>query len=141
MVLPARSRIPLSSPLFLPRTAFSISSRSSSSSWRAFHTIRSPASTRTVTAIPLLPGGRRVAALSPNSFTKTGLNTATAVRLLTTSQREKVKVLLVLYDGGKHAEEVSYSFLCSYTSLYAQLGSPEEEETSNFKGRSKLAMC
>lgn len=29
-----------------------------------------------------------------------------SIRLLTT-QREKVKVLLVLYDGGKHAEEVS----------------------------------
>jgi hypothetical protein len=28
------------------------------------------------------------------------------VRLLTGEKREKVKVLAVLYDGGKHAEEV-----------------------------------
>lgn len=32
-----------------------------------------------------------------------------SVRLLTTQKREKVKVLAVLYDGGKHGEEVRRS--------------------------------
>ncbi|PTB78453.1 Formate/glycerate dehydrogenase catalytic domain-like protein [Trichoderma longibrachiatum ATCC 18648] len=31
---------------------------------------------------------------------------SSTIRTLTTAPREKVKVLLVLYDGGKHAEEV-----------------------------------
>ncbi|KAI4867700.1 hypothetical protein F4820DRAFT_184561 [Hypoxylon rubiginosum] len=39
-----------------------------------------------------------------------------STRLLTT-QREKVKVLLVLYDGGKHAEEVSSQKLFPQTPL------------------------
>ncbi|KAM7210372.1 putative formate dehydrogenase [Rhypophila decipiens] len=48
---------------------------------------------------------------SAGGLLNNGLNNGlknTAVRLLTTSSspREKVKVLLVLYDGGKHAEEV-----------------------------------
>lgn len=30
--------------------------------------------------------------------------------MLTGDKREKVKVLLVLYDGGKHAEDVCYIF-------------------------------
>lgn len=38
-----------------------------------------------------------------------------SIRSLTGFPREKVKVLMVLYDGGKHAEEVSqpssFSFL------------------------------
>lgn len=31
-----------------------------------------------------------------------------SIRSLTGFPREKVKVLMVLYDGGKHAEEVRY---------------------------------
>lgn len=37
-------------------------------------------------------------------------------RLLTTAQREKVKVLAVLYDGGKHAEQVRNSTNSSLSS-------------------------
>lgn len=42
------------------------------------------------------------------SFTKPRLMPS-SIRTLTTA-REKVKVLLVLYDGGKHAQEVSVIF-------------------------------
>lgn len=37
------------------------------------------------------------------------LGPSTMIRSLTGLPREKVKVLMVLYDGGKHAEEVSSS--------------------------------
>lgn len=44
---------------------------------------------------------------SPSTlFNPPSLRVRASTRLLTT-QREKVKVLLVLYDGGKHAQEVS----------------------------------
>lgn len=46
------------------------------------------------------------------SFTKPRLMPS-SIRTLTTA-REKVKVLLVLYDGGKHAQEVSVKFLSPY---------------------------
>lgn len=59
-------------------------------------------------------GGKRTTAWNNNSSnnSKTGLGRAQSVnidgrRLLTTTRREKVKVLQVLYDGGKHAEDVS----------------------------------
>lgn len=38
------------------------------------------------------------------------LNSFGNARMLTGDKREKVKVLLVLYDGGKHAEDVCYIF-------------------------------
>lgn len=37
-----------------------------------------------------------------------------SIRSLTGFPREKVKVLMVLYDGGKHAEEVSQSVIFSF---------------------------
>lgn len=40
-----------------------------------------------------------------------------SIRSLTGFPREKVKVLMVLYDGGKHAEEVSLSQYFSITSF------------------------
>lgn len=43
------------------------------------------------------------------------LGPSTTIRSLTGFPREKVKVLMVLYDGGKHAEEVS-SRAVSYSS-------------------------
>lgn len=49
---------------------------------------------------------RGAAAVLPPHLT-TKLGPSTTIRSLTGFPREKVKVLLVLYDGGKHAEEVS----------------------------------
>lgn len=49
---------------------------------------------------------RGAAAVLPPHLT-TKLGPSTTIRSLTGVPREKVKVLLVLYDGGKHAEEVS----------------------------------
>jgi len=43
------------------------------------------------------------------------LRGSTTIRLMSTAKREKVKVLAVLYDGGKHADEVS--FLSSFILL------------------------
>lgn len=122
MVPLARSTIPRS---------FSIPSSSSSprllspSSYRALHTIRRPFSFSS-SYFPVL--SRAAAALSPLPPPQAALftngllnkhntyNNTASLRMLTTgSQREKVKVLLVLYDGGKHAEEVSYlthPFVC-----------------------------
>lgn len=37
-----------------------------------------------------------------------------SIRSLTGFPREKVKVLMVLYDGGKHAEEVSQPSICLF---------------------------
>ena len=54
------------------------------------------------------------------SFTKPRLMPS-SIRTLTTA-REKVKVLLVLYDGGKHAQEVSVKFpfpLSRQSSIYS----------------------
>lgn len=51
-----------------------------------------------------------LAAKSSPSYLLSNLRVPASTRLLTT-KREKVKVLLVLYDGGKHAEEVSCFFL------------------------------
>lgn len=48
-----------------------------------------------------------------------------SIRLLTSEKREKVKVLQVLYDGGKHAEEVSFFPLhCPTLSPLFRLCSP-----------------
>lgn len=43
----------------------------------------------------------------PGSICRSKLGPLTSIRSLTGFPREKVKVLMVLYDGGKHAEEVS----------------------------------
>lgn len=37
--------------------------------------------------------------------------------MLTGEKREKVKVLAVLYDGGKHADEVRFSHLLMLSNL------------------------
>lgn len=68
-----------------------------------------PAATRGGLATPrrLLPavaGGR----VAPQTPLLPGLRRS--LRVLTTDKHEKVKVLLVLYDGGKHAEEVSWTW-------------------------------
>lgn len=44
----------------------------------------------------------------PGSICRSKLGPTMSIRSLTGFPREKVKVLMVLYDGGKHAEEVSY---------------------------------
>lgn len=43
----------------------------------------------------------------PGSICRSKLGPTMSIRSLTGFPREKVKVLMVLYDGGKHAEEVS----------------------------------
>jgi formate dehydrogenase len=88
MVLSSRSAS-LFSPRSLPvLTSFS---RPSSSHWRA--ALRSSSSAR-----------------APGILNTTGFRTnvigSSLSRCLLTTQREKVKVLAILYDGGKHAEEV-----------------------------------
>lgn len=50
----------------------------------------------------------------PGSICRSKLGPTTSTRSLTGFPREKVKVLMVLYDGGKHAEEVS-SFSISFS--------------------------
>lgn len=79
---------------------------------------------------------RRAAVLPPNLTTKLGPSTTT--RSLTGFPREKVKVLMVLYDGGKHAEEVSFPppKFCFYgsrhelpTARIRSIARPRQEET------------
>lgn len=48
----------------------------------------------------------KLGASSSYSATPRLMPSSSTIRTLTTAPREKVKVLLVLYDGGKHAEEV-----------------------------------
>ena len=48
--------------------------------------------------------------LSRRSAPRLGPRGSQVTTRLLTTQREKVKVLLVLYDGGKHAEEVRRIF-------------------------------
>lgn len=61
---------------------------------------------RTPASSPAGLASRRAAAISP-STNRAKLGPSTTIRSLTGFPREKVKVLMVLYDGGKHAEEVS----------------------------------
>ena len=69
-------------------------------------------------------------ALAPKSSTPLSLpsrnpfGAPASIRSLT-GQREKVKVLLVLYDGGKHAEEVRYISFFSRMGKRKQSISPE----------------
>jgi hypothetical protein len=84
MVLSARS-----AALFSSRTPSILTSVSSARPWRAALHTRAPA--------PGLPGR------APFNTSKFG--PLISQRLLTT-QREKVKVLAVLYDGGEHAQQV-----------------------------------
>jgi hypothetical protein len=52
-------------------------------------------------------GSTNPSLLNKGTFTKTAkFGPLVSTRLLTSGKREKVKVLAVLYDGGKHAEEV-----------------------------------
>jgi hypothetical protein len=64
----------------------------------------------------LLSARRTTSAVSGlgSALGSSGYGQKESIRLLTT-QREKVKVLLVLYDGGKHAEQVR--FFLSFFSL------------------------
>lgn len=52
-------------------------------------------------------GTAAAAAAATPLASRSKLGPSTTIRLLTGFPREKVKVLMVLYDGGKHAEEVS----------------------------------
>lgn len=113
MVLPRVACSPTPSMLFVTRCLPSRSplatSRSVSSGLRAFH---HGSSVSLSMRQQLVAGTRRSAGgLVPTN--KLAISGKTdSIRLLTT-QREKVKVLLVLYDGGKHAEEVRRSLSLS----------------------------
>ncbi|CAJ2507929.1 Uu.00g091150.m01.CDS01 [Anthostomella pinea] len=90
----------------LPRCARYTSSRALSTTAAA----RSVITNARPAAASLRAGLTSRAAVAPKShtsplFSSPSLRAPASTRLLTT-QREKVKVLLVLYDGGKHAEEV-----------------------------------
>lgn len=103
----------LSRPL-LGRSVGSIALRGGggSSSIRGFRNvsaasaIASPSSSSTLLRSSSAASRRGAAAVLPPHLT-TKLGPSTTIRSLTGFPREKVKVLLVLYDGGKHAEEVS----------------------------------
>lgn len=74
--------------------------------------------TRSLCRLASRPASRSLFTAARASQRPSILNTSTAalkynhlgrIRTLTGEKREKVKVLLVLYDGKKHAEEVSHS--------------------------------
>lgn len=99
---------------------------------RGLHTIVSPAAgslrASTSRAVAGVASRQGVAsrALLPTSSTascRSNLGPSTTIRSLTGASREKVKVLLVLYDGGQHAIDVSlsnpyYFHLTSSASIY-----------------------
>lgn len=80
---------------------------------RGLHTVVSPAaatSLRSSTSRAAALASRQlpVTALAATTSTlQSKLGPSTAIRSLTSGKREKVKVLLVLYDGGQHAKDVS----------------------------------
>lgn len=88
-----------------------------SRSTRGIHTVVSPAastlrsstaSSRAAGLVGSRHGAVNAAALPVSSAScRSKLGPSTTIRSLTGFPREKVKVLMVLYDGGKHAEEVS----------------------------------
>lgn len=86
---------------------------------RGLHTRVSPAATSLRSSTSRAAGlasRQPVTALPAASSTlRSTLGSLTATRSLTYKfPREKVKVLLVLYDGGQHAKDVSYKLLFSY---------------------------
>lgn len=69
----------------------------------------STASSRAAGLVGSRHGAVNAAALPMSSAScRSKLGPSTTIRSLTGFPREKVKVLMVLYDGGKHAEEVSF---------------------------------
>lgn len=96
----------------LARSIGPIASRS-----RGLHSIASGSAASSLRATT-----SRVGAVSPrqagtnslvSSTCRSKLGPTTSIRSLTDGPREKVKVLMVLYSGGKHAEEVSLYFYLS----------------------------
>lgn len=75
---------------------------------RALHGV---AGRRVMTSRPALAQLSRQSGVTPASCpgpATTTLRGSTPIRLMSSAKREKVKVLAVLYDGGKHAEEVCF---------------------------------
>ena len=58
-------------------------------------------------------GASPASCMGPAALTTSLMRGSTTIRLMSSAKREKVKVLAVLYDGGKHADEVSFSCLFS----------------------------
>lgn len=65
------------------------------------------------------------------TFRSQKLNTFGNIRMLTGDKREKVKVLLVLYDGKKHAEEVRYIHFPLYSFGLRLFSQPLQLNISN----------
>lgn len=78
---------------------------------RAFHSSSSASRPSLSAAAQAALRSQTAAARAPRPFLGSAMS-KTSVRMLTT-QREKVKVLLVLYDGGQHAKDVSLALLYS----------------------------
>lgn len=93
----------LASSRSLARSLGPLASRS-----RAF---QSSAASRSLSTATARGQAKSTTLLRPAAATRTSslLSTGSSFRMLTT-QREKVKVLLVLYDGGQHAKDVSVNF-------------------------------
>lgn len=100
----------LASSRSLARSLGPLASRS-----RAF---QSSAASRSLSTATARGQAKSTTLLRPAAATRTSslLSTGSSFRMLTT-QREKVKVLLVLYDGGQHAKDVSVNFPIGYPSL------------------------
>ena len=103
--------LPRPPPSLLFARPLASSSSSLASRFAGSRALRGTARTyQTARQQPLLFKGKRTGAAAAVLDSNIGLGLGSSgigsIRRLTT-QREKVKVLLVLYDGGKHAEDVS----------------------------------